>query len=592
MSGNVGIGLGCCVVAGVFFGTNYLPVKKLNIGDGVFFAACMALGILLVGTLVNFTIADGDSRLTPHGGPPAFVPQAAVAGALWMIGNFLCPFVIEKIGLGLGLGVARLAQGALWPGLSHPSAMSGDIGVGLGCCVVAGVFFGSNYLPVKKLHIGDGVFFAACMVLGILLVGTLVNFTIADEDYGLTPHRGPRFEPKAAVAGALWMIGNFLCPFVIEKMGLGLGLAVWDCSNLFTGWATGKFGLFGVDREAVACPAMNYAGLVLACLSLVLLAQAGEEGDAEAEAGSKGSAKTEAGEQGDAEAEADDNSNSQDKLRSKLHRTSTLSTTCTTSHDEEAPADVDLQGAGENMHGLGMKYNYTASTLCPSLHAPLPDLGDSIIEDLESMSTERLPSELTEAMELPSEQPMPEQLSMKQPLRLGSLGLLWRSTMACLAGGFTQGFCLALLAGVFFGLTFVWPTDLMQLGKLGYAHSTNPMDYVFSHFVGIAVTALVVLVGYVATKRGESYTPRNVVLPAIASGAMWAVAQVAWFKANVELSLVVAFPIISTLPGIISILWGFLFFGEFRSQRSRRMVLSGMCLRLPAVVLIGLSNVL
>ena len=44
-------GNACCLVAAVGFALNYLPVKKYDTGDGIFFCAAMSLGILGVGLL-------------------------------------------------------------------------------------------------------------------------------------------------------------------------------------------------------------------------------------------------------------------------------------------------------------------------------------------------------------------------------------------------------------------------------------------------------------------------------------------------------------------------------------------------------------
>jgi len=374
-----------------------------------------------------------------------------------------------------------------------------DFALGLVCCLVAGIGFGSNYLPVKQVNVGDGVWFSACMAIGILLVGVTVNFTLAGEHLPLYPHDGPQFEWKAAVGGALWMCGNFLCPIIVRRLGLGLGLAVWDCANLLTGWATGAFGLFGVWAEKVASPTMNYTGVALAMVSLVLLAFATDEEQPEA-AGS------------------------------------------------EAAADVKDGNRSPRSMETGSTSSKVAepSAKPKSLNAPM--------------------SALIASFDNPH-------------------------------GRIVGGFGLSLFTGFLFGLTFAWPTDLIQQGKAGEAldghqHSDFPMDYVFSHFMGIVGMGAAVLVAYLVKMEGNAFTPRNVVLPGIGSGVLWGIAQVAWFQANQELSLVIAFPIISTLPGIVGCMLGYLFFGEFKGKRSRRLVLVSMCIRIPAVALIALSGMI
>lgn len=51
--------------------------------------------------------------------------------------------------------------------------------------------------------------------------------------------------------------------------GLGLGLTMWDLSNMLVGWFIGHFGLLGVTKEHTQHPVLNYVGLILASVSLI-----------------------------------------------------------------------------------------------------------------------------------------------------------------------------------------------------------------------------------------------------------------------------------------------------------------------------------
>ena len=141
-------------------------------------------------------------------------------------------------------------------------AMTGHLALGYACCLIASVAYAVNYLPVKKYETGDGIFFTFAMSLGILVVGLLMGFMQNEPLH---------FEPLAAVGGVIFTLGNLLCPLVIQLIGLGLGLTMWDLSNMLMGWLTGHFGLFGVDPEISHKPLFNYSGLALACLSLVFM---------------------------------------------------------------------------------------------------------------------------------------------------------------------------------------------------------------------------------------------------------------------------------------------------------------------------------
>merc|ERR1719193_3071118 len=145
---------------------------------------------------------------------------------------------------------------------------------------------------------------------------------------------------------------------------------------------------------------------------------------------------------------------------------------------------------------------------------------------------------------------------------------------------------MALAAGLLFGWTFNMPILLMQCAN-SYAGlcrmSSHPFNYVFSHCCGIVLTSLVTLVSYIAVRREKAFLPRNIMGPSVLSGVMWGIAQAAWFEANERLSVVIAFPIISTLPGVVALFVGFVFFGELESRRSRVFAGLGLLLRVPGV---------
>jgi len=72
------------------------------------------------------------------------------------------------------------------------------------------------------------------------------------------------FDPWGLLGGTLWSIGNFCVIPIVKTIGLGLGLLLWSCTSIITGFFTGKFGLFGLVKQQVAHPALNWAGF--ACI--------------------------------------------------------------------------------------------------------------------------------------------------------------------------------------------------------------------------------------------------------------------------------------------------------------------------------------
>ena len=354
---------------------------------------------------------------------------------------------------------------------------------GNACCLVAGVGFAVNYLPVKKYDTGDGIFFCAMMSVGILMVGLMVGMSLTSTD-GLTI---PAFEPLAAVGGALWMLGNLMCPYIIQLIGLGLGLTMWDLSNMLMGWFIGRFGLFSIDKDEIERPGLNLIGLLLAAVSLIFFSISSVMKDPE--------------------------SSSEEKCRKP-----------TTSKAEPAPSD------------------WREGTEVDS--SPDLEVGDEV--------------ELSEASKGAN---------------------LWKMFL---------GSFLSILAGILFGTTFVLPVALQE-SKLGGNHSDYIMDYVFSHFIGISLTSTTALVIYVSIRRKKSYMPRQIVLPAVWSGVIWAIAQVAWFQANLDLGFSVSFPVVASLPGVIGLALGCLCFNELRGQKARLFAGLGLLLRIPGVVLIAIS---
>merc|ERR1712137_18724 len=131
-------------------------------------------------------------------------------------------------------------------------------------------------------------------------------------------------------------------------------------------------------------------------------------------------------------------------------------------------------------------------------------------------------------------------------------------------------------------------TNCFDAGR--WSAQQGSLDYVFSHFCGIWCTSLVCLIVYKIKNGGEAYHPLNIVIPPMVSGIAWGIAQVAWFKANAALSYCIAFPIICTCPGYLSVFWGITIFGELKGKRARLLTLAAFCFQVPGVILVALSR--
>jgi len=118
---------------------------------------------------------------------------------------------------------------------------------------VAGVFFGSNYVPTKNYPTGDGISFVWMFSSGVLLVGISTIFMLGKAIFANT----------GLLGGALWASGNMCVVPVVKTIGLGLGLLIWGSTSLITGFFVGKFGLFGVDKQKVDNEVMNWVAIWL-----------------------------------------------------------------------------------------------------------------------------------------------------------------------------------------------------------------------------------------------------------------------------------------------------------------------------------------
>jgi uncharacterized membrane protein YidH (DUF202 family) len=150
--------------------------------------------------------------------------------------------------------------------------------IGFIAAAIAVVFFGSQYLPVKKFDTGDGIFFQWVMCIGIWICGVNVHLVMSYNPpshmniteslfngHGRTP-----FQPLAMLGGFFWATGNVLCVPVVKCIGMGLGLLVWGTVNCLGGWASSRFGLFGLHVSKPNNEAENFIGVALCILGVII----------------------------------------------------------------------------------------------------------------------------------------------------------------------------------------------------------------------------------------------------------------------------------------------------------------------------------
>ncbi|XP_041652901.1 transmembrane protein 144-like [Cheilinus undulatus] len=128
---------------------------------------------------------------------------------------------------------------------------------GIAANVVAVLLYGSNLVPVKRIETGDGMFFQWVTCAAIWLVAMLGDLML----------QSPKFHPFAMLGGFIWATGNVLVVPIVKAVGLSLGVLIWGSSSLLMGWASTRFGWFGINAQDVSRPILNYCGAALCLLS-------------------------------------------------------------------------------------------------------------------------------------------------------------------------------------------------------------------------------------------------------------------------------------------------------------------------------------
>ncbi|VDN45798.1 unnamed protein product [Gongylonema pulchrum] len=57
--------------------------------------------------------------------------------------------------------------------------------------------------------------------------------------------------------------GNATAIPILRVIGLGMGVLLWGITNCLMGWASSRFGLFGLKKNVPNNVIMNYIGLGL-----------------------------------------------------------------------------------------------------------------------------------------------------------------------------------------------------------------------------------------------------------------------------------------------------------------------------------------
>lgn len=78
------------------------------------------------------------------------------------------------------------------------------------------------------------------------------------------------FVPTGLLGGTLWTMGNLCVIPIIQCIGFGLGGLLWGGTSLITGFFSGKFGWFGLEQDVVHYPLLNWLGILMIFISMLV----------------------------------------------------------------------------------------------------------------------------------------------------------------------------------------------------------------------------------------------------------------------------------------------------------------------------------
>jgi hypothetical protein len=152
------------------------------------------------------------------------------------------------------------------------------------------------------------------------------------------------------------------------------------------------------------------------------------------------------------------------------------------------------------------------------------------------------------------------------------------------------GIALSCVSGVCYGLNFNPPQYVKGHPDKFPGAPQDLTAYIFPHFCGIFLTSAIVFVLYAALSCNKPRIYAQTSLPALASGFIWAVAQIGFFYGNEALGQSISFPIIAVGPSLVGALWGTFVFGEIKGTRNFVLLAIAFALGTGAALAIALSK--
>ncbi len=229
--------------AAICWGTYFVPFKIAKSEKLMLFQAVMSVGILLSGLIISLVFKFS---LIPN-------VYGLMVGALWAIANALSLVAVSNLGiaravpvmsslvilisflwgvffkeLSAGLILGFIAIGLIILGViligATENTHSQNIKKGLFAATLAGLLWGSQFVPVKITNIAPQNYFFP-MSTGIFITGMAIS-----------SFKKVKFQNKAIkeslFSGIIWSIGNLLAVLAISLVGLAKGLPITQLAVL------------------------------------------------------------------------------------------------------------------------------------------------------------------------------------------------------------------------------------------------------------------------------------------------------------------------------------------------------------------------
>lgn len=137
----------------------------------------------------------------------------------------------------------------------------------------------------------------------------------------------------------------------------------------------------------------------------------------------------------------------------------------------------------------------------------------------------------------------------------------------------------------------------VMMAPIDYLKQRNPstdqfkiFDYIFPFYTSVFLFSTVYFLGYALIRGSRSHVDYRLIGPSIAYGVLWTTGMTLWFLSSDRLSQVVAYPITTRLPPLISALIDVVIFRNIKDKSSLLALTAAALFAIAGVVLIAISN--